>query len=320
MASPNSTFTEIVSMTLRNHPSMIADNVSNNNALFDRLMRKGQVKTLDGGYSIVRILDYQENSTFQRYSGFDVLNVAATDVITSAEYQWKQAVVNVAASGRDLRMNSGEERITSFAAAKLKNAMRTMANNLSDDIYSTGAASNQIGGLQLIVANDGLGTVGGISANTYGFWANQVEDMTSTATSSTVKGFMNSLWLKTVRGSDKPDLIVSSNDIFNLYWASLQDLQRYTNNDNAKTATAGFQSLKYVTADYVHDGGSGIPSYTQYMLNTDYLEMCVHRDANMTEMDQQKSINQDAVVIPVIFMGNLVCSNRARQGVLADIT
>lgn len=320
MASPNSTFTEIVSMTLRNHPSMIADNVSNNNALFDRLMRKGNVKTIDGGYSIVRILDYQENSTWQRYSGFDILNVAATDVITAAEYQWKQAAVNVAASGRDLRMNSGEERLTSFAAAKLKNAMRTMANNLSEDIYSTGAATNQIGGLQLIVADAGTGSVGGIDAGTYSFWANQVEDMTSSASKSTVTGFMNSLWLKCVRGADKPDLIVSSNDIFALYWASLQDLQRYTNNENAKSATGGFQSLKFVTADYVHDGGSGIPSFHQYMLNTEYLEMVVHRDANMTEMDQQKSINQDAVVIPVIFMGNLVCSNRARQGVLADIT
>jgi len=35
----------------------------------------------------------------------------------------------------------------------------------------------------------------------------------------------------------------------------------------------------------------------------------------MTELDQDKAINQDAVVIPILWMGNLVCSNRSLQGV-----
>jgi hypothetical protein len=33
-------------------------------------------------------------------------------------------------------------------------------------------------------------------------------------------------------------------------------------------------------------------------------------------MDEMSSINQDAVVIPILFQGNLVCSNRALQGVM----
>ena len=37
MASANSTFTEIVTTTLREHPSVIADNVSEHNALYRRL-------------------------------------------------------------------------------------------------------------------------------------------------------------------------------------------------------------------------------------------------------------------------------------------
>ncbi len=40
MASPNSTFTEIISTTLRQHRQEFADNVSNNNALLQRLMTK----------------------------------------------------------------------------------------------------------------------------------------------------------------------------------------------------------------------------------------------------------------------------------------
>lgn len=66
MPSPNATFTEIVSTTLREHPSTVYDNVSNNNALYRRLKARGKVKLLDGGYEIVRVLEYAMNSTFQR--------------------------------------------------------------------------------------------------------------------------------------------------------------------------------------------------------------------------------------------------------------
>jgi hypothetical protein len=46
--------------------------------------------------------------------------------------------------------------------------------------------------------------------------------------------------------------------------------------------------------------------------------MVVHSDANWSQMDDKMSVNQDSVVIPILFMGNLTCSNRARQGLLLD--
>jgi len=70
MASPNSTFTELVSTTFRNHRAEIMDNVSNNNALLRWLTDNGRVRTEDGGLSIVTPLDYADNGTYQRYSGF----------------------------------------------------------------------------------------------------------------------------------------------------------------------------------------------------------------------------------------------------------
>ena len=108
MTSPSSVFTELVTSTLRNHPSEIADNVSQNNALWRYLKRKGKIDLEDGGYEIVRNLDYANNSTYQRYSGYDTLNIGQTQVLTAAKYDWMQAAVNVTASGRELRMNSGD--------------------------------------------------------------------------------------------------------------------------------------------------------------------------------------------------------------------
>jgi hypothetical protein len=128
---------------------------------------------------------------------------------------------------------------------------------------------------------------------------------------------MNALYLSCVRGGDKPDLIVSTHDFFSAYWESLQDLQRYASADEG---TAGFRSLKYVDSDVIFDDNAnfGKTAERMYFLNTNYLELIAHRDANWTVDDEKVSINQDAVVIPMFWQGQLVCSNRSLQGILID--
>jgi hypothetical protein len=319
MPSPNSVFTEMVTTTLREHPNEVADNVSAHNALYNRLVKRGKIKKISGGYEIVRPLDYAQNGTYQRFSGYDPLNIAASDVLSAAKYDWVQAAVNITASGRELRNNSGANQIMDLAEQRTRNALRTAANNMSVDLYSSGALSNQMGGLAHIIQTNGQGTVGGINSATYTFWRNQFRELsgTGTWTKSTIKDDMNALWLSLNRGSDKPDLVVMSHDFFSAYWASLQDLQRYA---SADSATAGFQSLKYVTADVIFDSNTNFSTTAEraYFLNTEYLELCVHRDANWTTLDEKMSVNQDAVVIPVLWQGQIVCSNRSLQGIMID--
>lgn len=108
MASPNSTFTELVSTTFRKHRKEIADNLSTRNALLKYMMKRGNKRTEDGGLSIVTPLDYAANGTYQRYSDWDLLNVGASDVISAAEFTWCQIAMNVVSSGRELRINSGD--------------------------------------------------------------------------------------------------------------------------------------------------------------------------------------------------------------------
>ena len=321
MATPSSTFTELVATTWRNHAKDVKDNVSNNNALYKRLAEKGQTRKEDGGLTIAQPLDYNANGTYQRYSGYDILNIQQSDVITAAEYQWRQIALNVVASGLELRTNSGSNAIVKLAKARIKNAMRTFKNNFSYDLYSDGTLPNQIGGLQALVADAGTGTVGGIDSGTWSFWQNAVQSAAAplqgggaiTPSATTIESLMLPLWLNQVRGDDKPDLIVSSNDYFTFYEQSQVSIKRYTGSD---TASGGFVSLKYKNADVIFDGGSGIPSAHMYFLNTDYIEMVVHRDADLSVQEDMKPYNQDATVIPVLWMGNMVCSNRRLQGVL----
>ena len=321
MASPNAVFTELVSTTFRKHRKEIVDNVSKNNALLRRIYDKGQVRKEDGGLTIAAPLDYAENGTYQRYSGYDVLNIGASEVISAAEFQWRQIAINVVANGMELRTNSGDSRIINLVKSRMKNAMRTFKNNFSSDVYSDGSLANQINGLHALVANAGTGTVGGIDSSTWTFWRNKVQSAAAPLQGggaivpgpTTIESLMLPLWLSLTRGDDQPDLIVMDNNYFTFFEQSQTSIKRYT--DETK-ANAGFVSLKYKGADVIFDGGSGIPANTAYFLNTDYLELVVHKDADMTVMDELKPYNQDAAVVPVLWMGNMTVTNRALQGVM----
>jgi hypothetical protein len=320
MASPNSTFTELVSTTFRKHRKEIKDNLSNRNALLKYMMKRGNYRREDGGLTIATPLDYTTNSTFQRYSDWDVLNIAQSDVISAAEYQWRQIALNVVASGRELRTNSGQSRIINLVKARMKNAIRTFNNSFSSDLYSDGSSSNQINGLQAIIADTNTNTVGGIDASAFSFWQNTVKDASvlSVTTSATTieNGLMLPMWLAIDRGpDDQPDLIVMDNNYYTFFEGSQTSLKRYS--DQSK-ADAGFVTLKYKNADVLFDGNSGIPANHAYFINTEYLTLCVHQDADLEVMDEMRPINQDGAVIPILWMGNLTCSNRKQQGVIIE--
>jgi len=321
MASPNSIFTELVATTFRKHSKEVRDNVSKHNTLYRRLYKKGNYRREDGGLTIVTPLDYAENQTYQRFSGYDVLNIGASDVISAAEYQWRQIAIHVTASGQELRVNSGDSRIINLVKARMKNAIRTFKNNFSIDMYSAGTLPNQINGLQALVADSGQGTVGGIPSNTFAFWRNKVQSAATpiqgggaiTPSSQTIESLMLPLWLELTRGDDQPDLIVSSNEYFTFFEDSQLSIKRYT---NTSEADGGFTTLKYKNADVIHDGGSGIPSAHMYFLNTDFIELVVHKDADLEVVPEMRPVNQDAAVVPILWMGNMTVSNRSLQGVL----
>lgn len=320
MASPNSTFTELVSTTFRKHRKEIKDNVSTRIALLKYMKRRGNMQTEDGGLTIATPLDYAENSTYQRYSDWDTLNIQASDVISAAEFQWRQVAINVVASGRELRINSGGSKIVSLAKARIKNALRTFNNNFSVDMYSAGTLTNQVNGLQALVADAGTGTVGGIDSSTWTFWKNKVQSAASplqgggavTVSATTIENqILLPLYLALDRGpDDHPDLIVMDNIYYQYFEGSQVSIKRH--NDKA-SADAGFVALKYKGADVMYD--ANVPASHAYMLNTEYLKLVVHKDADLEQVEEQRPVNQDGVVIPILWMGNITLTNRAQQGV-----
>ena len=319
----NSSFTEISAITYRHFKNKyVTDNVSNHTALHQRLTEKDRVDLISGGWEIQVPLDYAENGTYQRYSGYDTLDIAQSEVFTAANFAWKQVAINVVASGLEIRQNSGKEGIIKLVKNKLKNAMKTAGNNFSVDIYSDGTAANQVNGLQALVSDAGTGTVGGINSSTYTLWKSGLQSAAApiqgggaiTPSSTTIESLMLPLWLQLTRNNDQPDLIVMDDTYFTFFDNSQTSIQRYTNTTDLKTGTT---SLKYKGADVVyHSLAAGMPDQHAYFLNTDYIGICAHRDANWTEVPEKSSVNQDAQVLPIIWQGNMTVSNRSLQGVM----
>jgi hypothetical protein len=322
MASPN--LSEIVTTTLYNRSKKLADNVTENNALLARLEKKGKRKTFSGGRQILQELEYGENSTFGWYSGYDTLNIQPSDVFTSAVYDIKQCSVAVSISGLEELQNSGQEQMIDLLEGRINNAEKTMRNNMSTGVYSDGTANGgkQIGGLALLVADAGTGTVGGINSTTWTFWQNAKFDCTTdggaAATSANILTYMNRMWLRLVRGADKPDLICADNNYYRLYMEALQPNQRFT---SADMASAGFESLKYMSADVVFDGGMGgsCPANHMYFLNTDYIYIRPHSARQYVPLSPDRfSTNQDAMVKLIGWAGNMTTSGRKFQGIIMD--
>lgn len=324
LVNPNTSVPEIVTTTLRNRTGKLADNVTKNNALLYRLRARGRVKPVSGGRTIVQELNYQENGTYKRYSGYEALNISPSDVFTGAEYNYAQAAVAVSISGLEMLQNSGENAIIDLLEGRIENAEQTLTNNIALDVYSNGTADGgrQIGGIQLLIGTtNNSGIIGGIDSSVWSFWRNVafsgVTNGGAATSTANIQSYMNRTYLQLVRGADAPDLIVADNNYYRFYLESLQAIQRITSDEMAEI---GFQSLKYMNSDVVLDGGfgGGAPTNTMYFLNTKYIFFRPHQDRNFAPLgDERFAVNQDAMVKLVGFAGNLTTSNRFLQGVLS---
>lgn len=325
MAFANTAISDILATTIESRTRKIADNVTNNNALLARMKQRGKIKTFSGGHKILQEISFAENSNSGWYSGYDILPIGTSDVISAAEYAIKQAAVPVVISGLEQLQNSGREGLIDLMESRLQVAESTMANLINGGIYSDGTAAGgkQIDGLEAAIPVDPTAApYGGIDGSVFTMWQNAVSDQTAAngLDPTKIQGYWNDLWAQLVRGQDRPDLIMCDNSVWSTYVESLQAQQRFT---NTNTGDAGFMSLKFMDADVVLDGGiyagavtAGAPAGTAFFLNCDYVHYRPHAQRNMVPLSPNRryAVNQDAETQIMVWAGNFTTSGRRYQG------
>jgi hypothetical protein len=332
MASPLVTtidWGDVTTTTLENRSRTLADNITNNNALLQRLKAKGRQKPFSGGREIMQELRYAQNQTFMWYSGTEFLNVSLNDTMTAARFPIKQASIAVVLSGLEELQNRGDEEMIDLIEARVDTAEDTFWNQMSASVYSdgTGFGGKQLNGLALLISKaPTAGIVGGIDRGAQVWWRNVAvnanTDTRGVVTSTNVQSYMNSTTIGLKRNTDGVNLIVADNNYYLAYLNSLQAIQRITSGGGSSTGS-GFTSLKYFGAgkevDVILDGGKNgqIPANTMYFINDEYVYYRPHSARNFKVVGGDRSnVNQDAIIRLMMWAGNMTISNPSLNAVL----
>lgn len=305
---------ELVTSTLRARNNMFADNITEDVALLAHLKRGGRIVNVGGGRTITESLIYPQNNSAKWYRDMDTFTIAEEEILDASEWDWAQLGAFIYLTGREKIMNRSTAEAIDLVTARLAAAQATLTNLTGSALYSDGSQQNELAGLQHIVPLDPTvsTTVGGINAGT-GEGAEWWQNSTSTISLATVgiQTGMNQLYLDVKRGGDKVDLITADYINYELYWNSLQLIQRI---QQAQSADAGYQELFFNGAPVLADDQA--PASTMYFLNTKYLKLKCAPDRKWTPDTKRLIDNADYEVTPVWFAGQMVCSNRERQGIL----
>ena len=316
----------MLSTTLKKYRKTLTDNIHKSNAVFYMLKEKGGLKEEDGGERIVEPLMYGKNTTAKSYDGYEALDTTPQTGIDSAEFNWKQYSVSISISGKEERQNAGTSRIINLLDAKIKQAELSLTESLSEGLFSDGTANagKNLTGLAAMVSASG--TYGGINSATYTWWRAGVDSTSEALSLSDMRTAFNTA---SVGGKDTPDLIVTTQALYEAYEGLFTQVAVTGSNARAgdfstpsdgmkKMADGGFQSLQYKGVPIVWD--EQCTSGSMYFLNTKHMKLTVHKDANFETTDFVKPENQDARVAQILWMGNLTCNRRKSFYLLSNKT
>jgi hypothetical protein len=157
-------------------------------------------------------------------------------------------------------------------------------------------------------------TVGGINSATgegNDWWRSYEENTAGALTLAQMATAYNSVSV----GNDHPDMVLTTQTLFEKYEALLQPQLRYT---DTKTADAGFQNLLFKAAPVVYD--EHCTAGVVYFLNSKYLTLVGHSGKWFAQTDFVRPENLDARYALIMCYGNLTCRNAAKQGKLTSKT
>lgn len=273
MSNPN--FDNIVATTLKKYfteGGKAVDNIFKRSAALDWIKNTAKLDSQGGATAVFPIM-HKANSSFQYYSGYDALTpVHGEEIVTAAEFNWKQAAIFIPMSGMEEARNSGDRAVVKLLQTKVENAEMTAAEQFETALlqYSgTESSGKAWGGLPLLVGDNTstVTTVGGIDSSVAGgaYWRSYVP---TTATYSL--GLHSKAYNTVSYGGDACDFQVTTQLLWETYESKLQPNQRFT---DAKTAESGFMNLLHRGSKVVWS--DLMPATQWYFLNSRHVKLAV---------------------------------------------
>lgn len=290
----------------------ITSQVYDSNPLIVRLKGKEKV-SWDGGTQIQFPIRYRELGLSEAVGPRQQIQYQAKETRTGAVLDWAYYISKAIVNWDERAKNMGKPQIINLLKDKTDEMTSDLEEKLGDDIYATTQGSLNIQSLITIIGTTSS-TYAGISQTDASEWYSPAIDTSTTrltlyGTSGALAVMMNSATF----GKDKPDLIITTRNLFSKA-ESLLEPQKYYDG-NSDLAKAGFMTVKFHEADIVADPHTSAGQ--MFLLCTSQLELRYHPDFNFkvsswSELDQVGYPN--ALKKTVSFAGNIVCRERKVQG------
>lgn len=304
----------------------IADNIYNSNPLFFRLNKMNK-KLVQGGYQIELPLMYSRFAAGGWYTGFDALNVAPSDTVKNAAFDWKQAYVPVTVDGRTLVRADSPQAIANFLSFYFGQAEMELAEIIGSALWATAPPANQPDSVPVAVDNGTLATTyGGLlrSANT--FWNGSIDNATTALTFAALQtAFGNATF-----GGRHPTIGITDQHEYNNFIALFTGTTYFERGPGAYDevlAQAGWTNALFNNIPVLVDshvptglGAGGAGTHSFYFLNENYIYLIVATGVDFKLEDFITPVNQDAMVSKLYWMGDLCFNNLQTQAALWDLT
>jgi hypothetical protein len=222
------------------------------------------------------------------YGGQDTHDVSQKATQTAMRFDWKFAYASVNIPITELLMNAGAAAASSLVTSKMQTAEASIREMIATSLFSdgTGAGGKELIGLKAAV-ND-TGSYGGIArTSTEGAVLKSFVD--ATGGPATLDLFQKAYGQATVM-PEAPDLIVTTQTVFDRIWAQAQSAQRFTTAPGM-LGEVGFSSIRFNRADIVVD--QSCPSGEAYFLNSKWIKMVFHPQRQFEVEGPYQTAQQD---------------------------
>ena len=310
MANPN--YDEILTTTIANYRNKMVDNIFSRRSLAYFLKEKGRVQMEDGGVKIVEQMILTLAQGQGSYAGYDTLSTATSDTGTAAEYPWKQFYGTVAIDGLSEMKNSGANVLIKLLQEKVSQAEETMLENLNTMWFGngTGNGGKDMLGLSALVGDNlsAITTVGGIDCTLAENikWRSYIRRLTG------ANNFSQAHWRKAINtvtfGSKKPEIAITTQDVFERYEGELQPSVRY---EDVDAANAGFTNLTFKKIPIMFDDAATAGDTT--FLNLEFLRIVGHSKKWFVNTPFVTPYDKDAKWSHILVGGQMTTNGRRYQ-------
>lgn len=215
--------TAINAITRQGFIPKLTDNVLLSNALLFYMQKNGGMATQDGGQDIRVPTRYARFSARGWYSGGQVLSTNYNEKKTALVFDWKQHYLNVTITGLDKLKNAGENKVIDHVKSEMEAAEEDIKDNFGTGIYSAGTDSQSITGCRVYLSTSN--TYGGISQSSESWLQANVDSSTTTLTLAKMQERYEAA---SQPPTERPNLITTTETLFNSYWSLLVPAQRFT--------------------------------------------------------------------------------------------